>query len=265
MSGMRFPPQAKGCHSAKAPLAKMPTAPMPCTSGRWIADGHGLRFRTNTTPISSEALSYTKKKAQLFAYLYKALHPTIQYQKDPGVAKGCRLQFFAGFTFTFLLTTFAYNIFYSEALRIHHSCTWKVLRSTALRANGVQQEVIKEAFKGIGKLYKKGIEIVCPDGKIRWRHPILAGWIADYMEYTKLFSICNKTCPVCTCTALTSTGSHAATGQPACSPWTSRLEVIDRPPRHRLLADPSVGDECCTCCYRGVSGCPRRSMHEREV
>ncbi|RPA73063.1 hypothetical protein BJ508DRAFT_341943, partial [Ascobolus immersus RN42] len=64
-----------------------------------------------------------------------------------------------------------------------------------IRANEVQQEVNKEAFKDIGKLYKKGIEIVCPDGKIRWGHPILASWIADYMEYTKLFSILNKTCP----------------------------------------------------------------------
>ncbi|RPA84279.1 hypothetical protein BJ508DRAFT_194500, partial [Ascobolus immersus RN42] len=66
-----------------------------------------------------------------------------------------------------------------------------------LRANEVQQEIIKEIFKDIEKLEDEGIEIVCPDGVKRWGHPVLAGWIADYMELTKLFSLSDKSCPIC--------------------------------------------------------------------
>lgn len=66
-----------------------------------------------------------------------------------------------------------------------------------LRASEIQQEIIKEIFKDIEKLEEDGIEIVCPDGVKRYGHPVLAGWIADYMELVKLFSISNNTCPIC--------------------------------------------------------------------
>ncbi|RPA70723.1 hypothetical protein BJ508DRAFT_336871 [Ascobolus immersus RN42] len=66
-----------------------------------------------------------------------------------------------------------------------------------LRANEIQQEIIKEIFKDVEKLEENGIEIVCPDSVKRYGHPVLAGWIADYMELVKLFSISNNSCPIC--------------------------------------------------------------------
>ncbi|RPA71554.1 hypothetical protein BJ508DRAFT_199510, partial [Ascobolus immersus RN42] len=44
---------------------------------------------------------------------------------------------------------------------------------------------------------KDGMEVVCPDGKIRIGHPYMGGWIADYMELLKIFSIQKNSCPVC--------------------------------------------------------------------
>lgn len=66
-----------------------------------------------------------------------------------------------------------------------------------VRYNEVMQEVIADTFSELPKLYEEGMEIVCPDGGVRTGHPILCGWIADYCEYEKLFSLTSKSCPCC--------------------------------------------------------------------
>ncbi|RPA71058.1 hypothetical protein BJ508DRAFT_193366, partial [Ascobolus immersus RN42] len=46
-------------------------------------------------------------------------------------------------------------------------------------------------------LQRDGMEVVCPDGKVRIGHPYLTGWLADLVEYSKIFAINSRSCPVC--------------------------------------------------------------------
>ncbi|RPA70981.1 hypothetical protein BJ508DRAFT_336541 [Ascobolus immersus RN42] len=66
------------------------------------------------------------------------------------------------------------------------------------RANEIYQAVIAEVFEDYERLHTKGIDVLCPDGNVRVAHVTFMGWIADYMEYTKVLSITNQSCPVCT-------------------------------------------------------------------
>ena len=59
------------------------------------------------------------------------------------------------------------------------------------------QAVIRMVLEPLAQLSKEGMRLTCPDGKIRWGHPILAGWIGDYPEYIKLFSAQFMSCPIC--------------------------------------------------------------------
>ncbi|RPA72805.1 hypothetical protein BJ508DRAFT_334671 [Ascobolus immersus RN42] len=69
-----------------------------------------------------------------------------------------------------------------------------------IRAHEIYQAVLKEVFspETYKRLHDEGIEVLCPDGNVRVAHVTPMGWIADYMEYTKVLSITNKSCPVCT-------------------------------------------------------------------
>lgn len=59
------------------------------------------------------------------------------------------------------------------------------------------QEVLRDALEDIERLYREGIDVVCPDGKIRTGHPVFGAWLADYEEYYKLFTQKHMSCPVC--------------------------------------------------------------------
>lgn len=65
------------------------------------------------------------------------------------------------------------------------------------QAAEIVQEVLRIVLEPLKRLYEEGIEVVCPDGKVRRGHPKIYGWIADYPEYIKLFTIANKSCPIC--------------------------------------------------------------------
>lgn len=43
----------------------------------------------------------------------------------------------------------------------------------------------------------EGIELTCPDGKVRRGYPVLAAWLGDYPEYIKLFTASYMSCPTC--------------------------------------------------------------------
>jgi hypothetical protein len=45
---------------------------------------------------------------------------------------------------------------------------------------------------------KEGIDLECADKCKRRCYPVLAAWIADYMEYAKLLHLKKQACPVCT-------------------------------------------------------------------
>ena len=59
------------------------------------------------------------------------------------------------------------------------------------------QAVLRMILKDLERLGKEGMKITCPDGVIRYGHPVLAGWLADYPEYIKLFAAKYNSCPVC--------------------------------------------------------------------
>ncbi|RPA70786.1 hypothetical protein BJ508DRAFT_198946, partial [Ascobolus immersus RN42] len=59
------------------------------------------------------------------------------------------------------------------------------------------QMVIDLVLQDIDKMWKEGIELTCPDGKIRIGHPVIGGWLGDYPEYIKLFTAAYMSCPVC--------------------------------------------------------------------
>ncbi|RPA70711.1 hypothetical protein BJ508DRAFT_219077, partial [Ascobolus immersus RN42] len=64
-------------------------------------------------------------------------------------------------------------------------------------AIGVVHRIIADLFSEVRTLYEEGIEVLCPDGKIRIGHPFMGGWIADYMELLKIFAIQKNSCPLC--------------------------------------------------------------------
>lgn len=61
----------------------------------------------------------------------------------------------------------------------------------------VVHSVLWECLRDLEALQRNGMEVVCPDGKVRVGHPYLTGWLADLMEYSKIFAINSRSCPVC--------------------------------------------------------------------
>lgn len=71
------------------------------------------------------------------------------------------------------------------------------LTGWALDKNDAIQETLAIILKDLPRLYAEGMEINCSDGKKRVGHPILAGWIADYKEYSNIFQIKQNSCVNC--------------------------------------------------------------------
>lgn len=71
------------------------------------------------------------------------------------------------------------------------------LTGWALDKNDAIQETLAIILGDLPKLYADGMEINCSDGKKRIGHPILAGWIADYKEYSNIFQVKNNSCVNC--------------------------------------------------------------------
>ena len=61
----------------------------------------------------------------------------------------------------------------------------------------VQLVINKIVVEEVERLWKEGMEITCPDGKVRIGHPVIVGWIGDYPEYCKLFTTSYMSCPIC--------------------------------------------------------------------
>jgi len=60
------------------------------------------------------------------------------------------------------------------------------------------QDVLKALLKdALVEMWKTGIKLTCPDGKVRYGHPVAVGWIGDYPEYCKLFTTIHGSCPIC--------------------------------------------------------------------
>ena len=59
------------------------------------------------------------------------------------------------------------------------------------------QSVIECVLRDLPRLWRDGIEIICPDGKTRIGHPAVGAWLADYPEYIKLFTASFMSCPIC--------------------------------------------------------------------
>ncbi|RPA70641.1 hypothetical protein BJ508DRAFT_219119, partial [Ascobolus immersus RN42] len=62
----------------------------------------------------------------------------------------------------------------------------------------IMQQVLQDMLFELPDLWNDGIKLTCPDGKIRFGHLILAAWIADYVEYNKLFTQVYGSCTICT-------------------------------------------------------------------
>ncbi|RPA70642.1 hypothetical protein BJ508DRAFT_219118, partial [Ascobolus immersus RN42] len=63
------------------------------------------------------------------------------------------------------------------------------------------QAVLDLVLRDLRKLWITGMEVLCPDGKIRIGHPVLFSWLGDYPEFTKLFTTSYMSCPVCMASA----------------------------------------------------------------
>lgn len=59
------------------------------------------------------------------------------------------------------------------------------------------QMVLNHVLKELQPLWENGMEITCPDGKVRIGHPVIAGWLGDYPEYCKLFTQSYMSCNTC--------------------------------------------------------------------
>ncbi|KAG0641324.1 hypothetical protein HOY80DRAFT_883359, partial [Tuber brumale] len=66
-----------------------------------------------------------------------------------------------------------------------------------LVTNEILCELIEAIFTPIGEVAEVGIEIECPDGKVRQCFPCLAAWIADHLENVTLNGIQQNQCAVC--------------------------------------------------------------------
>lgn len=59
------------------------------------------------------------------------------------------------------------------------------------------QLVLNHVLKELQPLWENGMEITCPDGKVRIGHPVIAGWLGDYPEYCKLLTQSYMSCNTC--------------------------------------------------------------------
>jgi hypothetical protein len=57
--------------------------------------------------------------------------------------------------------------------------------------------ILKQLFEPAMKVRDSGIPLRCPDGNTRLCFPTTCAWLADYLEYTKLFNLEGKGCPAC--------------------------------------------------------------------
>src|SRR5690606_11766362 len=51
--------------------------------------------------------------------------------------------------------------------------------------------------KDMKVMFENGLQLDCADGKIRQGRPVIGAWIADYLEYNKLYQIKKDGCCVC--------------------------------------------------------------------
>ena len=104
--------------------------------------------------------------------------------------------------------------------------SWRLLATLPIRSKNTKnseservvaaevfQTVLSQVLGDVGRLYKEGMKIDCPDGIVRIGHPVVGEWLADYPEYTKLFGVLNKYCPACI-TPLKSMASPPTTSSP---------------------------------------------------
>lgn len=59
------------------------------------------------------------------------------------------------------------------------------------------QMVLDHVLQELQPLWENGMEITCPDGKVRIGHPVIAGWLGDYPEYCKLLTQSYMSCNTC--------------------------------------------------------------------
>ncbi|RPA70661.1 hypothetical protein BJ508DRAFT_197864, partial [Ascobolus immersus RN42] len=52
-------------------------------------------------------------------------------------------------------------------------------------------------YEDMHSMFNNGIRLDCADGNIRKGIPVIAAWIADYLEYNKLYQIKKDGCCVC--------------------------------------------------------------------
>ena len=57
--------------------------------------------------------------------------------------------------------------------------------------------ILRELLGDFSHTRYRGMDMRCADGKIRCCYLSPCGWVADYLEYTKLYNLENKGCPVC--------------------------------------------------------------------
>ena len=63
--------------------------------------------------------------------------------------------------------------------------------------NANLQGIVSELTATYSEASKTGFEIRCSDGYTRLGFPLPCAWLADYLEYTKLYNLESKGCPVC--------------------------------------------------------------------
>ncbi|RPA72137.1 hypothetical protein BJ508DRAFT_198468, partial [Ascobolus immersus RN42] len=61
----------------------------------------------------------------------------------------------------------------------------------------VLHQVLEIVLEPLRKEMEKGMVLNCGDGSVRIGFPKVAGWIADYQEYSKLYQISKDGCALC--------------------------------------------------------------------
>ena len=111
-------------------------------------------------------------------------------------------------------------------------------------------EKVLEPLRAAGR---EGIDALCPDFKTRRCFPLLATWLADHMEYYKLFHLSPKVCGVCE-TPDSELGSAALGSYPM-------RDHVRYEEDFRLVNDPSLSKTTQTAAKRRLEAVKVKPLH----
>lgn len=79
----------------------------------------------------------------------------------------------------------------------HAQTTAKKLEEAREAFGRSVQDAIRRILDPLKELYREGVQVATAEGTYKRGRPVVGAWLADYVEYLKLFALKLKACPVC--------------------------------------------------------------------